>query len=133
MFKILEAGSLDISSAAHNLLDGSSLKGYMKATYEEIVGCFGNPTTVMGDKTTVEWDVELRVVYDDKRRRVENDDDEFSIFATIYDWKRNSRHAPEGEYEWHVGGWNKDAVHAVTLAVENYRVLRYANENNPMS
>ena len=117
MFKILETGPSDIC-------DGSSLKGYMKATYEEIAGCFGNPTTVMGDKTTVEWDVELRV---------ENDDDEFSIFATIYDWKRNSRHAPEGEYEWHVGGWNKDAVHAVTLAVENYRVLRYANENNTMS
>ena len=106
LLKILDTGPSDFCA-------GSSLKGYMRATYEEVVSCFGNPTAVMGDKTTVEWDVEIRAEDDDEV--------EYSIFATIYDWKRNSRYAPEGEYEWHIGGWSEDALHAVTLAMENYR------------
>ena len=71
--------------------DGTSLKGYVNATYEELVGLLGFPTfnEPSGDeKVQVEWVVEF----------------EDEIF-TIYDWKTNSRYYTENMLErFHIGG-----------------------------
>ena len=70
---------------------GTGLRGYVNATYEELVGLLGSPTfnEPSGDnKVQVEWVVEF----------------EDEVF-TIYDWKTFSRHYTENELErFHIGG-----------------------------
>jgi hypothetical protein len=75
----------------NNVSNGSSLKGYINATYSQLIGVIGEPTydTPSGDeKTQMEWVVEF------------NDE----IF-TIYDWKTYSRNYTENELNrFNVGG-----------------------------
>lgn len=70
---------------------GTSLKGYINATYEELVGLLGSPTfnEPSGDnKVQVEWVVEF-----------------MGEIFTIYDWKTFSRYYTENELErFHIGG-----------------------------
>lgn len=70
---------------------GSSLKGYINATYDELVDVLGEPTRnePSGDeKTQVEWVVEF----------------EGNIF-TIYDWKTYSKDYTLNELDvFNVGG-----------------------------
>ena len=77
--------------------NGTSLQGYMTATYDQLVERFGQPEGG-GDKTTVEWCLEF----------------EDGTVATIYDWKEYS--TPLGRYDWHIGGTSKMAVFAVKEA-----------------
>jgi hypothetical protein len=76
---------------AINESNGSSLKGYISATYSQLIEALGEPThnTPSGDdKTQVEWVVEF----------------EDSIF-TIYDWKTYSREYTETRLtQFNVGG-----------------------------
>ena len=71
--------------------DGTSLKGYTKATYKQLVALLGEPTfpTPSGDdKTQVEWVVKFK-----------ND------YFTIYDWKTYDREYTMNILEiFHVGG-----------------------------
>ena len=79
---------------------GTSLQGYIKTTYDEIVEVFGEPRYTGGDdKVTTEWDLEFEV------------DDEY-VVATIYDWKLDE--TPFGEYRWHIGGHFAFAAEVVT-------------------
>ncbi len=70
---------------------GSSLKGYVNATYSQLVDLLGQPTfdePSGDDKTQVEWVVGFG-------------DDVF----TIYDWKTYDRNYTENELvQFHVGG-----------------------------
>lgn len=75
---------------------GSCLQGYIKTTYDELVNVFGNPTTLQGDKVTVEW----TILFSD------------GTVATIYDWKLSQ--TPMSVYDWHIGGFNQRAVELVT-------------------
>jgi hypothetical protein len=81
--KVLSAG--DVTSS------GGSFKGYINATYSQLVEVLGKPTydKPSGDnKTQVEWVVEF----------------EGDIF-TIYDWKTYSREYTENELKtFYVGG-----------------------------
>lgn len=88
---------------------GTSLQGYLEATYEELVAVFGMPTRTFGDKTTCEWDIEFRVMTPD-----ETDFD--YVVATIYDWKM----APtvNSKYRWHIGGRNRQAVDCVEQVMQ---------------
>ena len=73
---------------------GTSFKGYVYATYEQLVKCFGKPTT-NGDnyKVDVEWIV----------------DTQYGV-ATIYNYKDGQSYLGEAGSEvhmiceWHVGG-----------------------------
>jgi hypothetical protein len=80
-------------------VNGTSLQGYVKAYYHELVERFGEPE-YGGDKTTVEWCLEF----------------EDGTVATIYDWKEYD--TPTGSYNWHIGGKSKEAVWAVTDAMK---------------
>lgn len=71
---------------------GSCLQGYIKTTYNELVNVFGNPTTLQGDKVTVEWTIQFTD----------------GTVATIYDWKLSQ--TPMNVYDWHIGGFNQRAV-----------------------
>lgn len=84
--------------------NGSHLQGYMKASYNDLVKVFGNPTFGPNafelDKVTCEWILE----YEDNK------------YCTIYDWKIEE--TPSYEYQWHIGGFNKDCVDAVKIFFE---------------
>ena len=77
---------------------GTSLQGYMTATYNELVEVFGQP----------DWGPD----FDDEKVTCEQClEFEDGTVATIYDYKRGR--TPYGQYEWHIGGFNKDAVDRV--------------------
>ncbi len=75
---------------------GTSLQGYVEATYLELEAAFGPPHQVGGDKTTVEWTFDLELIDG-------NTGDESTITVTIYDWRTGS--TPTGKYQWHIGGF----------------------------
>ena len=83
-------------------VNGTSLKGYVTATYAELVARFGEPERG-GDKTTAEW----ALAFED------------GTVATIYDWKEYE--TPMGEYNWHVGGANFMASVLVDKVVDEYQ------------
>lgn len=84
---------------------GTSLMGYVTATYEELVNVFGREHFGQsGDgKVNAEWCLEFAD----------------GTIATIYDWKESS--IPLLEYKWHIGGNSKIAVALVKLAIEKGR------------
>ena len=79
--------------------NGTSLQGYIPATYDQLVERFGQPEGG-GDKTTVEWCLKFAD----------------GTVATIYDWKVDE--TPMSMYNWHIGGKNKTAVARVTHALK---------------
>ena len=76
-------------------LNGTCLQGHIKTTYEELVNVFGEPTSLSGDKVTVEW----TLLFSD------------GTVASIYDWKLSE--TPMGVYNWHIGGMSQHAVNCV--------------------
>jgi len=93
----------NVSRDVDQTLTGSSLLGYIKTTYADLVEKFGEPDTIDLDKSTAEWCVEFCV-------DLGMGDYKF-VNTTIYDWKTDS--TPMGEYEWHIGGFGFDAVECV--------------------
>jgi len=85
------------------LVNGTSLKGRIVTTYDELVRVFGAPTygpEDSGDKVTCEWCIKFRD----------------GTIATIYDWKEI--YTPRGEYGWHIGGLKGEAVDRVYETME---------------
>lgn len=84
-------------------VSGSSLKGYIKTTYNDLVKCFGEPNHEGdgGYKVSFEWAIK----FDD------------GTYATIYDWKLSPSERSDvlrGKYyEFHIGGFNSDSVEKV--------------------
>lgn len=87
--------------------NGTSLRGYVKTTYSDLVAIFGEPQRG-GDKTTVEWVVTFGRGKD-------------KVVATIYDWKEYD--TPMGEYNWHVGGHDFMASVLVSEVVAEYQSM----------
>ena len=91
-----------MKKADFNKASGTSYMGSVKTTYNRLVEIFGEPHLRDGDKTTAEWVLEFQD----------------GTIATIYDWKLSE--TPTYEYNWHVGGFSKDAVDKVNIWV-NFR------------
>lgn len=94
---------------------GSSLQGRILATYEQLVERFGKPTygaEHSGDgKVNAEWTIQFLVVEDGQGY-----DDSDYVIATIYDWKETD--TPNGEYLWHIGGFDYTSVDCVHQVME---------------
>ena len=82
---------------------GIFLRGYIKASYDQLVKAFGEPHDPDGDnyKTDVEWAFEFAD----------------GTIATLYNWKNGKNYLGEAEglelndiYEWNVGGNSDKAV-----------------------
>lgn len=77
-------------------MTGTSLKGYIETTYEQLKSVFGDPyygpNDTDADKITCEWLITFR---DGK-------------VATIYDWKVGE--TPLDLYDWHIGGSDRKVV-----------------------
>jgi hypothetical protein len=94
-----------------NAVSGTSLRGYVTATRDEIEAVFGKPTIDNNDprdKVTTEWYLLF--------------DDGLDTVATIYDWKRYEMGKPiYGErIEWNIGGHSETAV---------VRIAQFLNKN----
>lgn len=91
--------------ANSNEVFGTSLMGYVSATYEEMVNVFGREHMGQsGDgKVNAEWCIQFAD----------------GTIATIYDYKESA--IPLMEYDWHIGGKSKLAVTWVQLAIEKGR------------
>ena len=82
---------------------GTFLRGYIKASYDQLVKVFGEPHDPDGDNynTDVEWAFEFAD----------------GTIATLYNWKNGKNYLGEAEglelndiYEWNVGGNSDKAV-----------------------
>jgi hypothetical protein len=91
-------------------INGTSLKGYITTTYDELCRTFGAPTIFVGDKTNAEWFIEF----------------EDGSVATVYDWKLD--HVPLEPYRWHIGGFDAFAVASVHNAVLESKVSNFIQE-----
>lgn len=96
-------------------MNGTSLKGYFEATYNELVEAFGEPTynDMSGDdKVSTEWVLVADVL---------NFGEEDTAVATVYDWKSGTfaRDNPFTPYRWHIGGHSMSAQDIVAYALHN--------------
>jgi hypothetical protein len=91
------------------MTDMSSLKGYIKTTYDTLKEIFGDPQWVSNDpedKVLREW----MIYIGDKTPETDR-----AGIATIYCWK--VANVPYGEYEWHIGGHSEHVVDLVNRYV----------------
>jgi hypothetical protein len=97
---------------------GTSLQGYMKATYSQLVEVFGEPSYVdasPNEKVNCEWDLKVR--------------DELGTHdVTIYNWKDYDGGfiaTSNIEYKWHIGGRSQVAV-ACLLEYFDFKIKEVA-------
>jgi hypothetical protein len=85
---------------------GTSLKGYLTATYDELVAKFGKPNAgASGDgKVKAEWILEAK-----------------GTIVTIYDYKEYSK-SVKYVTDWHIGGFEMDAVKLIKRAFPKHNV-----------
>ncbi len=84
----------------------SHLYGYVMATYEELIACFGLPNELFSDvqKVGCEW----MLVFDD------------GTFATLYSYSEpqgQTAEIPKDRYRWHIGGRSNHAVDRIAEAI----------------
>ena len=107
----------------------SSLQGYVKTTYGQLVKTFGEPTHTDAspyEKVNAEWTLEFKVhkngdpyaLLDDFKM---SEDDFDYVKATIYNWKDG--YVPTEEYNWHIGGFNYEAVDCVEKVLDSAKEL----------
>ena len=96
-------------------LNGSGLKGYVTATYAQLVKVFGlpdyGPNNKTRDKVTCQWNLKFAD----------------GTIATIYDWKLSS--TPMGVYEWHIGGVSGDSCLRVADAFNTVLEMKTPEQN----
>ena len=88
-------------------VNGTCLQGKITTTYDKLVEKLGKPTYTDADpneKVQCEWAIDAQVL--DSWA----DDQEDTVYktVTIYNWKDG--YIPTDEYEWHIGGYDYDAV-----------------------
>ena len=96
----------------------TSLQGYVKATYDELVEVFGEPTFQCS------WDYQTG---GDGKVETEWEFTEDDTPVTIYDWKEydnGSRSRSGFAYRWHIGGRSREAVDIVSNRLN--KVAHYA-------
>ena len=107
----------------------SSLQGYVKTTYGQLVKTFGEPTHTDAspyEKVNAEWTLEFKVhkngdpyaLLDDFKM---SEDDFDYVKATIYNWKDG--YVPTEEYNWHIGGFDNEAVECVEKVLDSAKEL----------
>ena len=106
---------LDTSFVACDTIDtiGTSYQGVINTTYDEIVEKFGEPTYTDAspyEKVNAQWSLQFDVP-------TEDGEDYDYVTATIYNWKMG--YIPTEKYEWHIGGFDFEAVDLVQKVLDN--------------
>jgi hypothetical protein len=96
-----------------NNINGTSLVGYVKTTYANLVDKLGEPDTDF-DKSTAHWSIQASD----------------GTVATIYDYKEYT--TPQDEYYWHIGGHNASKACLLTeIVTDTQTVFEYERNWNP--
>lgn len=93
--------------------NGTSYQGVINTTYDEIVEKFGEPTYTDAspyEKVNAQWSIQFDVP-------TEDGEDYDYVTATIYNWKMG--YIPTEKYEWHIGGFDFEAVDLVQKVLDN--------------
>ena len=106
---------LETSFFACDTIDtiGTSYQGVINTTYDEIVEKFGEPTYTDAspyEKVNAQWSLQFDVP-------TEDGEDYDYVTATIYNWKMG--YIPTEKYEWHIGGFDFEAVDLVQKVLDN--------------
>ena len=106
---------LETSFVACDTIDtiGTSYQGVVNTTYDDIVAKFGEPTYTDAspyEKVNAQWSIQFDVP-------TEDGEDYDYITATIYNWKMG--YIPTEKYEWHIGGFDFEAVDLVQKVLDN--------------
>ena len=106
---------LETSFVACDTIDtnGTSYQGVINTTYDEIVEKFGEPTYTDAspyEKVNAQWSIQFDVP-------TEDGEDYDYVTATIYNWKMG--YIPTDKYEWHIGGFDFEAVDLVQKVLDN--------------
>ena len=106
---------LETSFVACDTIDtiGTSYQGVINTTYDEIVEKFGEPTYTDAspyEKVNAQWSLQFDVP-------TEDGEDYDYVTATIYNWKMG--YIPTDKYEWHIGGFDFEAVDLVQKVLDN--------------
>ena len=112
---------LEIENDESAYTNGTSLQGYINASYYNLVDVFGEPThsTPSGDgKVNTEWNLRFKVI----ENGAQDEDDWEIVYATIYDWKEMGPEVARqaSSYRWHIGGKSYMAEDVVTKAIEQH-------------
>ncbi|MFN6304369.1 MAG: hypothetical protein ACK42H_19455 [Planctomycetota bacterium] len=92
-------------------INGSHLQGYVDAGYDELLTLFGKPHDGDGYKVDAEWSVQFSD----------------GTVATIYNYKNGRNYCgssgtpKQSITNWHIGGFTKQAVDNVQIAVDLFR------------
>ena len=106
---------LETSFVACDTIDtiGTSYQGVINTTYDEIVEKFGEPTYTDAspyEKVNAQWSLQFDVP-------TEDGEDYDYVTASIYNWKMG--YIPTEKYEWHIGGFDFEAVDLVQKVLDN--------------
>ena len=98
----------EVKNEDFGVANGTSLQGYISATFDELVNTFGEPGKGDEYKTDAEWIIEF------------ND----GTVATIYNWKDGRNYCGSGGLDveditdWHIGGNGQRSVDLVESVLE---------------
>ena len=98
----------------------SSLQGHIKTTYGQLVKTFGEPTYTDAspyEKVNAQWSLEFTIPFTDEW----GEEDFNYVKATIYNWKDG--YIPTEEYNWHIGGFDCEAVDCVEKVLDSTKEL----------
>ena len=106
---------LETSFVANDTIDinGTSYQGVVNTTYDDIVAKFGEPTYTDAspyEKVNAQWSIQFDVP-------TEDGEDYDYVTVTIYNWKMG--YIPTDKYEWHIGGFDFEAVDLVQKVLDN--------------
>lgn len=101
------------TTGTHVDIDDTSLMGYVKVSYENLVKAFGKATSQRpsdDDKVRIAWNIKFAD----------------NTVATIYDYKnygKTVKWVKENFTEWHIGGNDEYAVDKVLDVLKDKKVL----------
>ena len=95
---------------------GSSFKGHINTTFQELIDTFGKPNKDASDKVWNEWSIRFIEMTTGPGLIIDEDDH----YVTIYDWKEtHPNQSRYGEYRWHIGSKSRQAVELVFDALNS--------------
>ena len=101
-------------------VNGTHYISTITTTYDQLVEIFGKPTYTDAEpyeKVNAEWNLEFTIPFTDEW----GEEDFNYVKATIYNWKDG--YIPTDEYEWHIGGFDHEAVDCVEKVLDSTKEL----------
>ena len=107
---------LDFENSEAVNINMTSLQGKINTTYEKLVEVFGEPTMTDAspyEKVNAQWAMEFKVPFTDDT----GIEDFETVTATVYNWKDG--YIPTEVYDWHIGGFDNEAVDCVQKVLDS--------------